>query len=160
MEPVQLQAVEVEGEPVQEESVSITLDSLSLAEGETQQLEVQVLPEGTVVNWSSENEAIAKVDNGLVTSVAPGNTVITASTENGAQDIINIEVTAKHYTVMGTVKTSEGIGVKEAYVNLSDSAGMTYGATTIDGGIYSIACPKGTYTVTAERDGMHMQGIQ
>ena len=158
MEPVQLQAVEVEGEPVQEESVSITLDSLSLAEGETQQLEVQVLPEGTVVNWSSENEAIAKVDNGLVTSVAPGNTVITASTENGAQDIINIEVTAKHYTVMGTVKTSEGIGVKEAYVNLSDSAGMTYGATTIDGGIYSIACPKGTYTVTAERDGMHMQG--
>ena len=143
---------------MQEESVSITLDSLSLAEGETQQLEVQVLPEGTVVNWSSENEAIAKVDNGLVTSVAPGNTVITASTENGAQDIINIEVTAKHYTVMGTVKTSEGIGVKEAYVNLSDSAGMTYGATTIDGGIYSIACPKGTYTVTAERDGMHMQG--
>ena len=150
-----------EGEPGdgQEESVSITLDSLSLVEGETQQLEMQVLPEGTTVTWSSNDEGVAMVENGLVTAVAPGNTVITASTENGAQDTINIEVTAKQYTVTGTVKTSEGsegIGVKDAYVNLSDSEGMTYGATTTDEGTYSVACPKGTYTVTATRDGMHM----
>ena len=75
-----------EGEPGdgQEESVSITLDSLSLVEGETQQLEMQVLPEGTTVTWSSNDEGVAMVENGLVTAVAPGNTVITASTENGA----------------------------------------------------------------------------
>lgn len=149
-----------EGEPgdTQEESVSITLDSLSLAEGETYRLEVVAFPEGTAVTWSSDNEWIATVNNGLVTAVAPGNTVITASTDNGAKDTINIEVTAKQYTVTGTVKTSEGIGVKNANVTLSDSAGKLYEAETEDNGRYSITCPEGTYTVTATRDGMHMQG--
>ena len=159
-EPTEPGGDEEEPGDVQEESVSITLDSLSLVEGETEQLEVQVLPEGTVVNWSSENEAIAKIENGLVTAVAPGNTIITASTENGAQDTINIEVTAKQYTVSGMIKALVGdneIGIKDADVSLSDSAGTTYEAVMEDNGTYSVTCPKGTYTVTATRNGMHMQ---
>lgn len=149
-----------EGEPgdTQEESVSITLDSLSLVEGEIHQLEVEVFPEGSAVTWSSDDEAIATVNNGLVTAVAPGKTVITASTDSGAQDTIIVEVTAKQYTVTGTVKTSKETGVKAANVSLSDSAGKTYEAEakTEDDGRYSITCPEGTYTVTATRDGMHM----
>ena len=147
-----------EGEPgdTQEESVSITLDSLSLVEGEIHQLEVEVFPEGSAVTWSSDDEAIATVNNGLVTAVAPGNTVITASTDSGAQDTIIVEVTAKQYTVTGTVKAPKGTGVKKANVTLSDSAGKTYEAVTVDDGTYSITCPDGTYTVTATRNGMHM----
>lgn len=67
----------------------------------------------------------------------------------------------REYTVSGMVKALAGdneIGVKNAHVSLSDGAGATYEAVTKDNGIYSVTCPKGTYAVTAARDGMHMQG--
>ena len=66
----------------------VTLDktSLNLKVGRTATLTATVLPRSAQnknVTWSSSNPAAATVNNGVVTAVAVGNTVITVTTEDG-----------------------------------------------------------------------------
>ena len=51
---------------------------------------------GKTLAWTSSNEDVAEVDeNGVVTPKAPGQTVITAFTENGKQDTCNVLVISR-----------------------------------------------------------------
>ena len=62
--------------------VSVVLDrnEMTLMIGETSALSVSVTPEGTEVEWTSDNPSIASVDeNGVVTAVAEGTAVITVA---------------------------------------------------------------------------------
>nr|WP_281272182.1 cadherin-like beta sandwich domain-containing protein [Paenibacillus flagellatus] len=68
--------------------VSVTPDSLSLVwGGSTGQLNANVHPTDASnknIQWTSSNTAVATVDaNGVVTPVAPGTAIITATTEDG-----------------------------------------------------------------------------
>ena len=60
---------------------------LSLKPGETAQLKAVFDPKdttNTVCYWASEDESVATVDeNGVVTAVAPGKTVISVITDDG-----------------------------------------------------------------------------
>lgn len=73
--------------PVEEEPVTIRLNKTlisSLPVGSTQTLTATIAPEGAkvTVEWSSENDAVAVVnENGEVTGVAPGTTEISARAE-------------------------------------------------------------------------------
>ena len=73
--------------PVEEEPVTIRLNKTlisSLPVGSTQTLTATIAPEGVKVTvvWSSEDDAVAVVnENGEVTGVAPGTTVISARAE-------------------------------------------------------------------------------
>lgn len=65
--------------------------------GKTVTLEAAVLPEGSEVTWASSAEAKATVSNGVVTGVAAGSTVITASITIGEttyKDVCNVTVKA------------------------------------------------------------------
>ncbi len=83
--------------------VSISLDKhdISIARDSTVLLTATALPEDaddTSVVWSSDNENIATVDeNGLVTAIGIGETVITATAHDGSgrKDKCNITVTPK-----------------------------------------------------------------
>jgi uncharacterized protein YjdB len=79
-------------------SVTVTPSSATLKVGETVNLTATVAPAGapTGVTWSSNNNAVATVNNGKVTAIGAGNAVITAtSTENTAiKGTANITVTA------------------------------------------------------------------
>ena len=83
--------------------VSISLDkhNISIARDSTVLLTATALPEDaddTSVVWSSDNENIATVDeNGLVTAIGIGETVITATAHDGSgrKDKCNITVTPK-----------------------------------------------------------------
>ena len=73
--------------PVEEEPVTIRLNKTlisSLPVGSTQTLTATIAPEGAKVTvvWSSEDDAVAVVnENGEITGVAPGTTVISARAE-------------------------------------------------------------------------------
>ena len=73
-------------------------DTFELYEGETKQLTATIQPENTTdktVTWSSNNTAVATVDqNGLVTAVSTGTAQISATTSNGISTYTNIRVKA------------------------------------------------------------------
>ena len=69
-------------------SIELDLDNAEMTEGSTTQLTATVLPEDATdksVAWSTNDETVATVDgNGLVTAVAPGTAIITATTNDGS----------------------------------------------------------------------------
>lgn len=68
--------------PVAVESVTLNKDKLTLAYGASEQLTATVLPDNAddkTVTWTSENDAVATVTDGLVVGVSEGTTRITAT---------------------------------------------------------------------------------
>ncbi len=66
--------------------VTLSQTELSLFVGKSETLTANVAPEDASdrnVTWKSDNESIAKVENGTVTAVAPGTATITATTSDG-----------------------------------------------------------------------------
>ena len=80
-------------EPSPTGDVTIALDKnqASIEVGKTITLVATVTPAGTAVTWESSAPAIATVANGVVTGVAAGNAIITASAgDKNARCIVNV----------------------------------------------------------------------
>ncbi|MBI9104278.1 MAG: Ig-like domain-containing protein [Spirochaetales bacterium] len=81
--------VEIQTESIPVESVSLDFDTASVFVDETQQLTASIFPIGATnqnLTWASETESIASVNSsGLVTGVAVGSAVITATTVDGGK---------------------------------------------------------------------------
>lgn len=79
-----------------DEDAAISETYTILAAGFSQQLTVTG---ATVSSWKSDDTSIAKVDkNGKVTGVKPGDTKITATTENGTELTCTVRVYANEYS--------------------------------------------------------------
>lgn len=67
--------------PQTTEEVSIVLNptELLLSVGESQKVNAVVKPDGTAITWSTDAEDVATVNNGIVTAVASGTAIITAT---------------------------------------------------------------------------------
>ena len=107
---------EPEPEVIPVENVILNQNDVTLNMGETITLEATITPDNATnktVTWSSENEDIASVNNGLVTAIGPGETTITVTTEDG-------EKTATcHVTVLPNEEPEpEEIHVQEVSLNL------------------------------------------
>ena len=96
-------------------SVSLNKTSLTLDVDDTYTLVASVLPSNAsykTVSWASSNPEIAKVSSdGLVTPVAHGNTVITATTIDGSNLSASCQVTI--------VKRIKGIALNESNLTLT-----------------------------------------
>lgn len=75
---------------------SIKVDSL-VPINETKEIKVTFDPSDIQeeITWSSSNEEIAEVNNGIITAKSLGNATITAETSNGLKKQVNIEVYQK-----------------------------------------------------------------
>ena len=68
------------------ESIRLDVDKLDMEIGQTYKLGVSLTPEGaeaTDMVWTSSNKSVAKVEDGLVTAVAAGQTAITVKCNDG-----------------------------------------------------------------------------
>ncbi len=68
--------------------VTLDITSLQLAPNETQQLTATILPDNATnpnITWSSSVPAVATVQNGLVTALSNGTTIVTVTTEDGSK---------------------------------------------------------------------------
>ena len=73
-------------DPVPATGVTLSQTKLSLLKGATAKLTATVSPTGATnkkIRWSSNNTAVATVENGTVTAVSAGNAIITVTTEDG-----------------------------------------------------------------------------
>lgn len=93
--------------PVQ--SITITAVTDVMAQGDTLQLTATVSPsnaDNTALLWFSDDETIARVSqDGLVTSVSAGYTVISAVSSNGIQTDFPINVSSSRKVMTLTVST-------------------------------------------------------
>ncbi len=86
-------------EPALAESIALDKQNLTLAVRETQTLTATVLPDyagNRTVTWQSSANGVVTVNNeGLLTAVAPGTAIITATTTDGSNLTASCNVTVK-----------------------------------------------------------------
>ncbi|MEA4921039.1 MAG: Ig-like domain-containing protein [Clostridiaceae bacterium] len=81
----------------QAKSVTLNKDSVAIKVGETATLTYTIDPDNTkdkTVTWSSSNESIAKVNNGIASGVNEGDCIITITTKNGKTDTCAVVITS------------------------------------------------------------------
>lgn len=78
------------------ESISLSVDKF-ISINETKEIKVKYNPESVKeeITWSSSNEEVAGVSNGIITAKGIGNATITATTTSGVKNQVNIEVYQK-----------------------------------------------------------------
>ena len=154
---------------------SITLDkeTVELTEGATLKLTATILPENATnknIVWTSSAATVATVDaTGLVTAIAPGESIITAKTEDGGKTATcKVIVTAQQHPVEGVSldKTSAELVEGETITlvaivtpdnasnkNLSWSTSDASVASVENGLVTAIAPGAAVITVTTEDGG-------
>lgn len=85
------------------ESITLQLDNDRIEKGTTEEIKVTILPEkfeNSNLIWESSNTQIATVDNGTITAISDGETIITAKSEDGVvSNSINITVYTKEENI-------------------------------------------------------------
>lgn len=115
-------------ETVHVTSVSLDKNTLTLEEGDTEQLTETVLPTNATdksVSWSSNNTSVATVSStGLVTAVSAGSATITVTTNDGGYtDTCAVTVTQATYTQYVEVSSME---VGRSYLIANGNSGSVY----------------------------------
>ena len=111
-------------------SISLNKTSATLYLDQTVQLTATVSPSNATdktVNWSSSDNSIAKVaSTGLVTAIAPGEAVITATTADGSDLSATCVVTVKAYVTSLTLDQSEATILEGDTITLTPTILPTY----------------------------------
>ena len=98
---------EPEPEVIPVENVILNQNNVTLNIGETTILETTITPDNATnknVTWTSEDENIASVNDGLVTAIGPGETTITVTTEDGEKTATcRITVTEEEEALISTI---------------------------------------------------------
>lgn len=128
--------------------------------GQTLQLKASVLPEGQTVTWASSNSSKASVSNkGVVTGVAAGSAVISASiTVDGTtyKDVCN--VTVPSYTIgkaatehgsFSTSPASTAVAGAQVTITATPSDGYEVDEITVAAGTTPIAVTNNKFTMPA-----------
>lgn len=116
---------------VTEKDVNLTLSesSVSIKPGETAKINYTITPDSSShgVIWSSSNESVAKVDDGIITGVGSGTCTITANIINSnVTKSVSVTVTAE--TVNVDV-TASFVTAKSAKVKVGDVIDLSFNAT-------------------------------
>ncbi len=100
---------------IEVESIRLTNTELLMREGFTADLIAIISPENATdktVTWASTNEEIATVDqNGIVTAIHQGETIVSATTNNGLQALC-------HVTVVPVVIAVEDLTISKTEITL------------------------------------------
>ncbi len=154
--------VTADGANVPVERVTIAPGTLSLEEGKTDQLSATILPANatnTKVDWKSKNESVARVSqDGVVTAVAAGTAVITASADGiSAECTVTVTSPAKSVrldkdTLTLSVGGAETLTASVKPDSLTDKS-VTWSTSdaavaTVANGVVTAKAP-GTATITA-----------
>lgn len=106
------------GETVRVTGVSLTHNTLTLNVGDTNTLMATLLPTNATnksIIWSTNNNTIASVDNGIVTAHAKGQSTITATTEDGdysASCVVTVNEATTIVDVQGILLSAYTLSMK------------------------------------------------
>lgn len=118
----------VKVEPILVSAITLSAESLNLRPGETSQLTATVKPSDATnktLTWSSSNPAVATIsDDGTITAIEGGTTIITVKAADGSKISVTCSVTVVPYEVHdtnhdGNVDTQDVLSIYE-YMQASD----------------------------------------
>lgn len=154
-------------------SVKVSPSTITLTEGDTETLSCTVSPSDATnktVHWSSGNASVATVNDGIVTAVAPGETFVSAKTDDGGMESrCKVTVNAKVIPVESVTldKSSVEIKLGETYKlsatilpenatdkSVSWESSNVSVAEIVDGEITAVEIGKATITVTSSNPGI------
>ena len=146
-------------------SVSLAQETAEVTEGETLELQASVLPENATdktLTWTSSDNNVATVSEGVVTALSVGTTTITVTTSNGLTDTCTITVNELPIAVESVTLSQESAEVNvdetltlQASVLPEDAANKTLTWTSSDEEVATVsdgvvtALSAGTTTITA-----------
>lgn len=135
----------VKVDPIAVTGISLDKTSLSLPVYGTEIISATILPENATnpsIIWSSEDDEVAKVSNGVVTAVAPGKTkiiakasdciascdveVVTIEAESLAFDCLEKEITEKESFIINATILPENTTYKSLTWTLSEEGVVSY----------------------------------
>jgi len=108
--------------------VTVSLTTVELTTGGTLTLTATVLPENATnksITWTSNAAAVATVNNGLITAVAPGTVVITVTTQDGNK------MAACTLTVTNATAPVTGVTVIPTTAEMAIGSTLTLTATVL-----------------------------
>ena len=115
-----------EPETVNVTNITLSSESISLVEGDSQTLTATVSPSNATnkkVIWTSTDGSIASVDNGKVTALKPGRTTIKATSDDGGKTATcQVTVNARVYNV-------ESVRLDKTSITLTEGDSETLTAT-------------------------------
>ena len=118
------------GEIVHVQSVNLSEASLELGVGETKTVTATVLPENVTnkeLIWSSSNNSVATVENGLITALNEGKTTITVKSKDGYKSS-SLELTVNKKPPVIHV---ESISLDETELNMLTGDRVTLSASVL-----------------------------
>ncbi len=168
-------AITVSADYVAVTSIEMSSPTLTIKEGQTDTLTVAVLPADATyqsVTWSSSDEAVATVVDGVVTAVAEGEATITATSddEDAAIDPVTCAVTVESsYVALTSLAFDQDVtSGLEIMATMTDTLTVTIApadatcqtvtwkssdeavATVVDGVITAVAAGDATITATSD----------
>lgn len=99
---------------VETDSVSLNYDNVSLFVGDSKTLIATVSPTNATnknIIWKSSNDAVVKVNNGILTGVGEGTATISATTYNGKTSKVSVSVKKKSIAVESVNFASDTISL-------------------------------------------------
>ncbi|SHJ24696.1 Ig-like domain-containing protein, partial [Pseudobutyrivibrio xylanivorans] len=160
-------------DPVAVTGVTLNKSTTSIVEGTTETLEATVAPVDATnknVTWSSDNEDVATVEDGVVTGVAAGTATITVTTEDGDFEAeCEVTVTADETAPTLSLVSATRTAAETATLAFTSSEAGTYyylvlaaaaeapNAATIKAQGDAVA--KGTAAATASANSVSITGL-
>lgn len=116
--------VTVTRKPVAITGITLNKTKLTLDAGNKETLAATIVPSDTTeskeVQWSSDNETVAKVTSGEVTAVSAGTAKITAAASNGMKAVCEVTVTGE-----GKPGTITGVTLDKSELSLIEGSSAT-----------------------------------
>lgn len=128
--------------------ISLSSSSLSLQEGNTETLTATVTPENatnTSVTWSTSDEQVATVAEGVVTAVAEGTAIITAKTNDGG-----FEATCTVTVTKEIPPFDESKYHFDLFLTVGKHGGMSSKNTTVVNSVETLTADRGTINIVGE----------
>ena len=128
----------LEEKPIEAASISLNKETLSMYSGSSEVIKAHILPEQAeqLLTWSSSNPNVAVVNqDGRITAVSEGSSVITAASANGISAKCTVSVSKRPSVGAPTTAISYSNGQKSmsAKTLFSDGSGLGFYRNSVNG---------------------------
>lgn len=113
--------ITVKAREVKVDSVTFDINSLKITQGKTETITATIKPANAAnqkLIWSTSDESVATVDNGVITALVPGTAMIMASAANGKTATCIVTVTRAYKEIT--------ISPEKLYLTVGDTSTFTY----------------------------------